>query len=248
MTSYSIDASKLIVTKGKNIILDGLSFGVMPGTITGLIGPSGSGKTTLLRSIVGVQSIAGGDLTVLGLNAGSKQLRKQIGYVTQSPAVYFDLTVQQNLRYFGILVGANKSKVTAVIEQVQLQKQTNQIVESLSGGQKARVSLAIALLGDPDLLVLDEPTVGLDPVLRNELWDVFADLAKQGKTLLISSHVMDEAERCVNLLLLREGRLLWRDTRDKLLKVTKKHTVGDAFITMIHAAEKAEQLKVKETK
>lgn len=247
MTTATI-ATNLSVEKDKKLILNKLSFTVQAGTITGLIGPSGSGKTTLMRTIVGVQQLSDGEVDVLGAKAGDKTLRKRIGYVTQSPAVYTDLSVTQNLHYFGTLVDAGKSQVEKVIKQVQLEKQTNQIVESLSGGQKARVSLAVALLGNPDLLVLDEPTVGLDPVLRNELWELFADLASQGKTLLISSHVMDEAERCDNLLLLRDGKLLWHDGRKKLLTVTHQSSVGDAFVIMIHAADKAEHTKQEDAK
>lgn len=233
MTDFAIESTDLVVKKGSKIILDALGFTVKSGTITGLIGPSGSGKTTLMRSIVGVQAISGGNLTVLGQKAGSKQLRSKIGYVTQSPAVYTDLTVLQNLLYFAHLVKADHKKIDQVVKQVSLDDQRDQMVESLSGGQRARVSLAIALLGDPDLFVLDEPTVGLDPVLRNDLWDMFKDLAKSGKTLLVSSHVMDEAERCKNLLLVRDGKLLWNDTREALLEHTKKATVGDAFVAMI---------------
>lgn len=242
MTQAAIQAEKLRVKKGKNVILDDLGFAVKKGSLTGLIGPSGSGKTTLMRTIIGVQKYEGG-LDVLDEKAGHKLLRRKIGYVTQSPAVYLDLTVEQNLKYFGAIVGASAGQVDRVIGSVRLQSQRKQLVESLSGGQKARVSLAVALLGDPELLVLDEPTVGLDPVLRNELWDLFGELADQGKTLLISSHVMDEAERCNDLLLLRDGKLLWHDTLKKLLSATKKQSVGEAFVTMIHAAEKAEQLK-----
>lgn len=232
MDILSIKADKLAVRKQKDTILHDLTFEIEPGRITGLIGPSGSGKTTLMRTIVGVQKYDG-QLKVLGKNAGHRTLRRKIGYVTQSPAVYLDLTVEQNLHYFGSLVGAERKVVTHVIEQVHLGKQRKQLVESLSGGQKARVSLAVALLGDPDLLVLDEPTVGLDPLLRNQLWDLFAELAADGKMLIISSHVMDEAERCENLILLRDGTLLWNDTRDKLLSHTNKKDVGSAFIAMI---------------
>ncbi len=247
MASYAIQANGAYVKKGRKSILDPISFTINSGTITGLIGPSGSGKTTLMRTIVGVQKY-GGEVTVLGKPAGDKSLRHKIGYVTQSPAVYPDLTVEQNLRYFGTLSGANTGKVDRVIGQVSLQKQKDQLVESLSGGQKARVSLAVALLGNPELLVLDEPTVGLDPILRNELWDLFAELADEGTAILVSSHVMDEAERCENLLLLRDGKLLWHDSLKKLLGATKKASVGDAFVTMIHAAEKAEHLKRGEAK
>ncbi len=237
MADTAIESSKLVVRKGASQILDGLSFTVKKGTVTGLIGPSGSGKTTLMRTIIGVQKSSGGELTILGQPAGHKILRSKIGYVTQSPAVYPDLTVAQNLRYFATLVRADRKNVDMVIEQVQLQKQKNQLAQSLSGGQIARVSLAVALLGEPELLVLDEPTVGLDPVLRNELWNLFMELAASGKTLLISSHVMDEAERCDNLLLLRDGTLLWNDSREKLLVHSKQKTVGDAFVAMIKYGE-----------
>lgn len=230
--TISISAKDLAVQKEKNPILNKLSFEIEAGRVNGLIGPSGSGKTTLMRTIVGVQKYDGA-LTVLGQRAGHKSLRHKIGYVTQSPAVYPDLTVEQNLGYFGTLVGANKKNVERVIGQVRLDRQKKQLVESLSGGQMARVSLAVALLGKPDLLVLDEPTVGLDPVLRNELWDLFADLAKSGRTLLVSSHVMDEAERCDNLLLLREGKLLWNGEREALLRHTGHKDVSGAFLAMI---------------
>ena len=231
-----VAATKLRVVKGRSVILDTLDFTIKQGVITGLIGPSGSGKTTLMRAIVGVQTLAGGKLTVLNHPAGNRALRSRIGYMSQDLAIYSDLTVQQNLRYFAALIGAPSRQIDQIINQVQLTDHQNQLVANLSGGQKARVSLAITLLGDPDLLVMDEPTVGLDPLLREELWQLFASLAKNGKTLLISSHVMDEAEKCNNLLLLRQGRLLWQDSRDKLLATTATKSVQDAFIHMIKGA------------
>jgi len=228
----AITAQKLIVQKGKMEILHNLTLTIQAGTITGLIGPSGSGKTTLMRAIVGVQKYSG-DLRVLDEPAGKASLRPRIGYVTQSPAVYDDLTVRQNIHYFAHVAGVRVKDADEVIAKVQLTSKQNQLVHSLSGGQRARVSLAVALLGDPDVLVLDEPTVGLDPILRNELWEQFAELAKQGKTLLVSSHVMDEAERCSELVLIREGNLLWNDSHQKLLEQTKTSNVGDAFVVMI---------------
>lgn len=228
-----INAKDLAVQIDKHQILDGLSFEIKPGTITGLIGPSGSGKTTLMRSIVGVQKISGGSLDVLGLPAGDKTLRRKIGYVTQNAAVYEDLTVVQNLRYFAVLARADKNQINEIIAAVQLEKQRDQLVGSLSGGQRARVSLAVALMGNPELLVLDEPTVGLDPLLRKQLWELFDSLAASGKTLLISSHVMDEADRCSELLLLRGGKLLWNDSRPKLLEKTKTSSVGEAFLKIV---------------
>lgn len=229
----SIAASKLCVIKGRARIVSNMDFSVSDGSITGLIGPSGSGKTTLMRAIVGVQAITSGTLIVLDHPAGAAELRHRIGYVTQAPAIYDDLTVVQNLRYFAVLTQATHGDVDAVIAQVHLEPQRHQIVSSLSGGERARVSLAVALLGKPKLLVLDEPTVGLDPLLRRELWRLFRELAAQGKTLLVSSHVMDEAEKCDSLLLLREGELLWQGSRDGLLATTKTQRVEDAFIQMI---------------
>lgn len=228
----AITANGLTVKKSKTTILHGLSFTIQPGTITGLVGPSGSGKTTLMRAIVGVQKYEG-KLSVLGEAAGSKALRPKIGYVTQEPAIYGDITVRQNIAYFATVVDASKQRIDQIIAQVDLTAQANQLAGSLSGGQKARVSLAVALLGEPELLVLDEPTVGLDPILRDSLWQLFAQLAGQGKTLLVSSHVMSEAARCDQLLLMREGRLLWHNDTKALLKHTGARTVSDAFIAMV---------------
>jgi ABC-2 type transport system ATP-binding protein len=229
----AVGGTGLQVLKNKKPILGALDFSIQKGTLTGLVGPSGSGKTTLMRAIVGVQRLTKGELRVLGLQAGDARLRAQIGYVTQTPSVYGDLTVEQNLRYFATIARAGRLVVDQVIETVHLASQRSQIVDTLSGGQRARVSLAVALLGDPELLVLDEPTVGLDPVLREELWALFKDLADDGKTLLISSHVMDEAERCDQLILLRDGKLLWNDSKSALLKETSTTDVGSAFIAAV---------------
>ena len=239
MTQLAITAKKLNVTKGKVSILKSLDFEILQGAITGLIGPSGSGKTTLMRTIVGVQKIHSGTLEVLGEPAGSGELRSRIGYVTQAPAIYGDLTVVQNLRYFATITRTKRARVDEIIMQVDLQKQRHQIAQSLSGGQKARVSLAIALLAEPELLVLDEPTIGLDPILRQELWQLFSGLAAQGKTLLISSHAMDDADKCSSLLLMRDGELLWHDSREALLQETNSHSVGEAFMAMIAKSEVA---------
>lgn len=233
MSVISIQAKKLTVRKNKAVILNQLTFSVKAGHITGLIGPSGSGKTTLMRSIVGVQKVSEGSLQVLEQASGSKQLRKKIGYVTQQPAIYGDLTVRQNLTYFGALVRASSHDIHTVLKTVDLVKQADQIAQTLSGGQQARVSLAVALLGNPELLVLDEPTVGLDPVLRRDLWGLFRRLAREGRTLLISSHVMDEADQCDDILLVRDGQLLWDKTKDELLAETKASSVEGAFLQLV---------------
>jgi ABC-2 type transport system ATP-binding protein len=231
-----VEAKELTVIRGKNRALDNVSFRIPPGNITGLIGASGSGKTTLMRAVIGAQKLTYGHLTVLGLPAGSAELRKHIGYVTQSPAVYDDLTARQNLAYFAAILGVEKTEADAVLKAVDLQRQAGQVVGSMSGGQRARVSLAVALLGNPRLLVLDEPTVGLDPVLRKRLWELFARLAAEGRSLLISSHVMDEAEQCPNLLLLRDGTVLHHSSKENLLEVTGTKTVQEAFLALAGGA------------
>jgi len=237
MQDNTIVAKRVTVVREGTKALANVSFEIAPGKITGLIGPSGSGKTTLIRSVVGAQRLTAGSLQVLDLAAGSKGLRSRIGYVTQSPAIYDDLTTRQNLVYFASILGIAKSDVTRVIQEVDLEKQTAQLVGSMSGGQRARVSLAIALLGDPALLILDEPTVGLDPVLRERLWQLFGSLARRGRTLLISSHVMDEAERCPDLLLLRDGKVLSHGPKRALLDRTNTHSVQNAFLQLAGGAQ-----------
>jgi ABC-2 type transport system ATP-binding protein len=237
----AIAADSLTVIRGANEVLHGLSFTVAGGGITGLLGPSGCGKTTLMRSIVGVQIIESGEIEVLGSTAGSAALRPRVGYVTQAPSVYGDLSVRENLRYFGRVLGADGGRIDEVIETVSLTDQVDRVVNvnDLSGGQRSRVSLATALLADPELLVLDEPTVGLDPVLRQDLWTTFASLAEKGTTLLVSSHVMDEAEHCERLLLMRDGDLLASETPESLRTRTGKQSLEDAFLALIEREEPA---------
>jgi ABC-2 type transport system ATP-binding protein len=226
----------LRVVRGGRLVLDDVSLEVRRGTVAGLLGPSGCGKSTLMRALVGVQVVAGGEVQVLGRPAGSPALRRRVGYVTQAPSVYADLTVRENLRYFAAVVGAPGSDVDRVVDEVGLGSHADVVVGRLSGGQEARVSLAAALLGEPELLVLDEPTVGLDPVLRRDLWGLFRDLAERGTTLVVSSHVMDEATHCDRLLLLREGRLLADDTLDGLLTRTGTSDVEAAFLALVEDA------------
>ncbi len=227
----------LRVVRGGAPALHDLSIAVERGAVTGLLGPSGSGKSTLIRAVVGVQIVERGEVTVLGLPAGTAALRSRVGYVTQSPAVYADLSVRENLSYFARVLSAPKARVAEVIERVDLGGEADRLVGRLSGGQRARVSLATALLNEPEVLVLDEPTVGLDPVLRRDLWDFFHELAGAGTTLLVSSHVMDEAARCDRLLLLREGRLLADLTPAALLGRTGASDLDDAFLRLIDTGE-----------
>ena len=223
----------LRVIRGPREVLPGISLSVPRGQVVGLLGPSGGGKTTLLRAIVGVQILAGGTVTVLGEPAGSPGLRARVGYVTQEPSVYADLTVRSNLTYFAALVGAPRDAVERVMQEVDLVSSADSRVDQLSGGQRSRVSLGAALVGSPEILILDEPTVGLDPVLRRDLWEMFHRLATDGTTLLVSSHVMDEATRCDRLLLLREGRLLADDTPAGLLARTGASDAEQAFLALI---------------
>jgi ABC-2 type transport system ATP-binding protein len=226
----------LRVVRGRTLVIPDLTLTVESGSVTGLLGPSGSGKTTLMRSIVGVQIIGGGRVEVLGLPAGSASLRRRVGYVTQAPSVYGDLTVVENLRYFSRVLGAPRARVGEVLETVGLLQYRDRLVRTLSGGERSRVSLASALLGDPDVLVLDEPTVGLDPVLRRDLWAAFRDLAGAGKSLLVSSHVMDEATRCDTIVLLRDGGVVAVDAPDKLLERTGAQDMEGAFLALVEAA------------
>ncbi len=224
--------------RGPTRVLDGLDFAVAGGSVTGLLGPSGCGKTTLMRAVVGAQAKVTGTLDVLGRPAGSRELRHRIGYVTQAPSVYLDLTVQQNLDYYAAVLGMprpeRRERVERTLADVDLTRHAGALTGVLSGGQRSRVSLAVALLGTPDLLVLDEPTVGLDPVLRRSLWDLFHRLAaERGTTLLISSHVMDEADRCDRLLLLREGHLLAEGTPAELRGRTGAQSIEDAFLRLV---------------
>ncbi|MDU0314242.1 ABC transporter ATP-binding protein [Phycicoccus sp. M110.8] len=237
MMKNVIEIDHLRVVRGGRTVLPDLSARIPAGQVIGLLGPSGSGKSTLIRAIVGVQVVEAGDVRVLGEVAGSPSLRRRVAYVTQSPSVYDDLTVRANVRYFADVLGADRSTVESAIESVDLMSHADVLVGRLSGGQRSRVSLAAALVDDPELLVLDEPTVGLDPVLRRDLWNLFKRLAAQGRSLLVSSHVMDEASRCDRLLLLREGEVLADATLEELLHRTGADDAEGAFLALIDRAE-----------
>ena len=236
----AVAVSALRVARGGREVLHRLDFAILGGTVAGFIGPSGCGKSTLMRAIVGVQVVQGGTVTVLGLPAGSTALRRRVGYSTQFPAIYNDLTVTENLRYFAAVLGAQSSDVDRVIAEVALEAHSQALASQLSGGQLTRASLAVALLGTPELLVLDEPTVGLDPVTREELWSLFRRLgADRHVTLLMTSHVMDEAARCETLLLMRDGRILMQTTPDQLRQMAGTTNLDEAFLRVIRLAERS---------
>jgi len=221
-----------VVRAGREVIPE-LSTDIAPGRITGLLGPSGCGKSTLMRSIVGVQITHGGSVTVLGEPAGGASLRRRVGYVTQAPSVYADLTIAENLRFFARVLGVSSTAIDEAADTVGLGDRLDSVVGRLSGGQQSRVSLAVALLTRPEVLVLDEPTVGLDPVLRRQLWDTFTAIAGAGAAIVVSSHVMDEAQRCDRLLLMRAGRLIADEDRDALLERTGTTDVESAFLALV---------------
>ena len=235
MMNNSVEVRGLTVVRGTRTVLRDLDLAV-GGGVTGLLGPSGCGKTTLLRCLVGVQQVKGGSVTVFGEEAGSPALRPRTGYVTQAASVYDDLTVAENLRFFGRVLGADAARADTVLEQVDLADHRDQVVSRLSGGQRSRASLAVALLGEPDLLVLDEPTVGLDPVLRRDLWQLFHRLAEAGAAVIVSSHVMDEAERCDRLLLMREGEIIADGTPDAIRERTGTDDIEQAFLRIVEPA------------
>jgi ABC-2 type transport system ATP-binding protein len=229
----AVEVQNLVVERGRKQVLHGIDTRIPRGSVTGLLGPSGSGKTTLMRAIVGVQIVKAGTVTVLGEPAGSAKLRHQVGYMTQDPSVYADLTVRENTRYFASLYGLSASAADETIRDVGLSEQSKQLIGSLSGGQHSRASLACALVSKPDVLVLDEPTIGQDPVLRDELWKRFRELASDGCTLLVSSHVMDEANRCDRLVLIREGRVIADDTPDAVKQRAGTDDLDAAFLTLV---------------
>ncbi|MFE9958707.1 ABC transporter ATP-binding protein [Micromonospora sp. NPDC005299] len=233
----AVSVRDLVVERGRQRVLQGISCAVPRGSVTGLLGPSGSGKTTLMRAIVGVQTVGSGTVTVLGRPAGAAELRRRVGYLTQAPSVYADLTVRENARYFAVLQGRGRAEADRAVADVGLAQAADQLVGTLSGGQRSRASLACALVGDPELVILDEPTVGQDPVLRADLWARFHAMAAAGTTLLVSSHVMDEAARCDRLLLIRDGRLVADDTPDAVRATTGVDDLEEAFLRLIKANE-----------
>lgn len=232
----AIEVSDLEVYRRGRRVLPSISLTVRRGATTGLVGPSGSGKTTLMRAIVGVQVVRSGHVMVLGKLAGTPGLRRRVAYVTQAPSIYGDLTIRENLRYFGRILDVPCDRIDATITEVGLANRESQVVRTLSGGERSRASLAVALLADPEVLVLDEPTVGLDPVLRRDLWRTFHSLAEKGAAVLVSTHVMDEADRCEELILMRDGHIVAAGSPLALRRQTGAEDLESAFLALAEGA------------
>lgn len=230
----AISLRRLVVRRSRSTVLDGVDLDVPAGSVTGLLGPSGSGKTTLMRAVVGLQRVTSGSVHVLGRPAGHPTLRAEVGYMTQAPSVYGDLTVAGNVGYHAVLHRRNRLAADEAIGAVGLAVLAQRPVAALSGGERTRVSLACALVARPRLLVLDEPTVGLDPLLRRDLWTLFRDMATHdGVSLLVSSHVMDEADRCDRLVLLREGRVVADAAPGALRAATGAAAMEEVFLRLL---------------
>jgi ABC-2 type transport system ATP-binding protein len=236
----AIQVAGVTVEKLGKKILDNISMELPGNKSIGLIGPSGSGKTTLIRALVGSQVITEGTAKIFGEKVGSASLRSRIGYMSQKSAVYGDITVKENLEYFASICGSSEQQVAEIMESMRLNLHRDKMASSLSGGEATRLSLGIALLGNPEILFLDEPTVGLDPSLRIELWKIFASLRNQGKTILITSHMMDEAERCDILILMRNGKIIFQGNAEQLKAKTQSESIEHAFIKLAPLEGKAE--------
>lgn len=215
-------------------ILHDISIDVHKARIVGLLGPSGSGKTTLVKLMAGIDTPDSGEVTVLGEKVPSLRMLGRIGYMAQADALYGELTAEENLRFFASMYGlrkaAQRKRIVEVMEMVNLLDYLKMQVKKYSGGMKRRLSLAVALLHEPPILVLDEPTVGIDPVLRISIWEELYELCRNGTTIIVTTHVMDEAEKCHELGMLREGRLIARGTPGEILEASGSVTLEEAFL------------------
>lgn len=229
--AYAVDVDSVVKSFGAQRALDGVTLRVRQGEIYGLLGPNGSGKTTLIRAIVGLVVPDAGMVTVLGRRMPNLDVLGQVGYMTQQAALYPDLSVEENLRFFAAISGAD-GNVNEVLKTVELEQRRNSVVATLSGGMRQRCSLACALVHRPRLLLLDEPTVGVDPQLRVQFWEHFREMAAAGTTIIVSSHVMDEAERCQRLGLIRLGKLLGEGTPDEVRAKAGTNNLEEAFLKL----------------
>lgn len=229
-----VDVKGVAHSFGKEDVLKNINLEVQPGEIFGLLGPSGAGKTTLVKMIAGILEPDQGEVFIGDQPMPSLQLMKSIGYMAQSDALYHELSARENLDFFASIYGLKKrerkEQIQKVMEMVDLADHLDKVVEQYSGGMKRRLSLAASLIHEPKLLILDEPTVGIDPVLRQSIWKAFRDFQKRGMTILVTTHVMDEAEKCDRIALLRDGYVMASGTPDELKQDTGTQSIEEAFL------------------
>jgi ABC-2 type transport system ATP-binding protein len=229
--SFAVDVQGVQKKFGSLQALDGVTLRIRSGEIYGLLGPNGAGKTTLIRSMVGLVAPDAGTVTVLGRRMPNVENLRNVGYMTQQAALYPGLSVEENVQFFAAVNGA-ESGVTDALKLVELEQRRKSVVTTLSGGMRQRCSLACAIVHKPKLLLLDEPTVGLDPQLRVRFWDSFRKMADSGTTIVVSSHVMDEAERCQRLGLVQYGKLLAEGSPDEIRTLAGTNNLEEAFLRL----------------
>jgi len=234
VSEFAVEVEEVVKSYGRLRVLDGATIRVRRGEIYGLLGPNGAGKTTLIRTLIGMVIPDTGTVQVLGQRMPDVPILSRIGYMTQAAALYPDLSVEENVAFFAAINDAQEN-VAEALKFVELSERRNTVVSTLSGGMRQRVSLACAVVHRPELLLLDEPTVGIDPVLRNQFWDQFKAMAANGTTIVVSSHVMDEAERCQRLGLIRAGRLLAEGSAQELKSKAGVEKLEDAFLKLSEA-------------
>jgi ABC-2 type transport system ATP-binding protein len=229
-----VEIRQLVKQFGKVRAINALDMTIRTGETFGLIGPNGSGKTTLIRMLVGLVQPTSGTIALMGQRVGSARVTRQLGYMTQLSALYLDLTARENLRFFAKIYGLygseQNTRITEMLERVDLAERANDVVNTFSGGMRQRLSLACALVHHPRLVLLDEPTVGVDPELRRSFWDYFHQLNQEGVTIIVSTHHLDEAARCTRLGLMRFGELLAQDTPQALLRQAGKTDMEETFL------------------
>lgn len=226
----------VIKTFGTQKVLNGINLNIRQGEIYGLLGPSGAGKTTLVKMLTNLEKQDTGTIIFEGVELPSSKVIHKIGYMSQSDALYQELTAEENLDFFAALFGISAQKrverIKEVASVVNLQDHLKKSIQNYSGGMKRRLSLAAALLHEPDLLILDEPTVGIDPVLRQQIWNQFNILKNQGKTIIVTTHVMDEAEKCDRVGLLRDGKIIAEGTPEEIIKKAEVTRLEEAFLVL----------------
>lgn len=236
MTDYKsvISVKNVYKNYGRQTVLEGIDLNIVRGEIFGLLGPSGAGKTTLVKQLVGLEEATSGEVYLFDEKQPSLNLIEQIGYMAQSDALYTELSARENLEFFVSLYSLTKQerrqRIEAVMKVVDLEAAMDKIVAQYSGGMKRRLSLAIAMLHEPQILILDEPTVGMDPVLRKSIWESFNALKESGVTIIVTTHVMDEAEKCDRLGMIRNGKLIATGSADELKKNAQVNDLESAFL------------------